>query len=117
MENTLLIIYNYFERKRKAFYLVFAATFLLIAYFALQVKFEEDISKIIPKDKKIGKMNEVFQNSKFIDKLVIMVSLNDPTAAAKPDSLVAFAGEFGAQVQSKLSPYIRKVNFKVDDGL
>jgi len=114
MEKLLLIIYSYFEKNRRAFYLVFAATFLFITYFALQVKFEEDISKIIPKDKKIEKLNEIFQNSKFIDKLVIMVSLNDTNAEA-PDSLVAYADAFGATVQDKLAPYIKKVNFRIDD--
>jgi 1-acyl-sn-glycerol-3-phosphate acyltransferase len=114
MEKALLIIYNYFEKNRKAFYLVFAATLVFITYFASQVKFEEDISKIIPKDKKIEKLNEIFQNSKFIDKLVIMVSLKD-TAAQNPDSLVAYADTFGAAVQQKFSPYIKKVNFRVDD--
>jgi 1-acyl-sn-glycerol-3-phosphate acyltransferase len=114
MEKTLLIIYNYFEKNRKAFYLVFAAIFLFISYFALQVKFEEDISKIIPKDKKVEKLNEIFQNSKFIDKLVIMVSLKD-TIAQNPDSLVAYADVFGATLQDKLSPYIKKVNFRIDD--
>jgi 1-acyl-sn-glycerol-3-phosphate acyltransferase len=114
MEKTLLIIYNYFEKNRRAFYLVFAGTFLFISYFALQVKFEEDISKIIPKDKKIEKLNEIFQNSKFIDKLVIMVSLKD-TATQNPDSLVAYADVFGAAVQDKLAPYIKKVNFRIDD--
>src|ERR1700761_4634090 len=105
MEKGLLIIYNYFAKSRGVFYLVFAATFLLITYFALQVKFEEDISKIIPQDKKIEKLNEIFQNSKFIDKLVVMVSLKD-TTVQNPDSLVAYADVFGATVQNKLSPYI-----------
>jgi len=116
MEKTLLIIYNNFEKNRRAFYLVFASTFLFISYFALQVKFEEDISKIIPKDKKIEKLNEIFQNSKFIDKLVIMVSLKD-TTIQNPDSLVAYADVFGAAVQDKLAPYIKKVNFRIDDEI
>ena len=116
MEKSLLIIYHYFAKNRRAFYLVFAATFLFITYFALQVKFEEDISKIIPKDKKIEKLNEIFQNSKFIDKLVIMVSLKD-TTAQNPDSLVAYADVFGAAVHDKLAPYIRKVNFRIDDEI
>src|SRR5476649_1912367 len=116
MEKALLIIYNYFEKNRRAFYLVFASTFLFITYFALQVKFEEDISKIVPKDKKIEKLNEIFQNSKFIDKLVIMVSLKD-TTAQNPDSLVAYANVFGASVKDKLAPYIRKVNFRIDDEI
>jgi len=43
---------------------VFAVVFLLAGWFAAQVKFEEDISKILPKDKKIEKLNEVFQKFK-----------------------------------------------------
>lgn len=114
MEKILLIIYKYFEKNRKAFYLVFGITVLLITWFASQVKFEEDISKIIPKDKKIERLNEIFQDSKFIDKLVIMVSLKD-TSVQNPDSLVGYADVFGAAVQDKLGPYIKKVNFRVDD--
>lgn len=113
MEKCLLSIYSYFARHRGVFYLVFAASFLLVAFFALQVKFEEDISKVIPKDKKTEKLTEIFQNSKFIDKLVIMVSLKD-TTTARPDSLVAFADEFATRAQAKLGPYIQKANFKVD---
>ena len=61
------------------------ASFAVIAFFASRIHFEEDISKILPHDKKIEKLNEVFQNSKFADKLVITVSLKD-TAAVQPDS-------------------------------
>ena len=118
METALLKIYSYFTNNRGVFYAVFIGSFLLITFFSLKVKFEEDISKIIPKDKKIEKLNEIFQNSKFIDKLVIMVSLKDTTAAAVPDSLVAFAEQLDTAVtQNKLSPYIKKKNFKVDDNL
>lgn len=117
MEKGLILIYHYFARNRGVFYTAFAACFLLMGYFASQVKFEEDISKVIPKDKKIAKLNEVFQNSKFLDKLVIMVSLKDSTAIANPDSLVAFADEFAAAVQSKFTPYIGKASFKVDDDV
>ena len=116
MEKTLIRIYSYFAKNRSVFYIIFGTAFLFLAFFGLRVKFEEDISKIIPKDKKIEKLNEIFQNSKFIDRLVIMVSLKD-TTAENPDSLAAFADEFVAHVQGKLTPYIKKANFKVDDGL
>jgi hypothetical protein len=89
----------------------------LLGYFALQVKFEEDISKILPKDKKIEKLNEGFLHSKFLDKLVITVSLKDTASAAQPDSLVTYAGVFVRKLQEKLSPYISRINDKVDDGL
>ena len=116
MEKILIRIYNFFEKHRPAFFIVFAASFLLLGYFAMQIRFEEDISKILPKDKKIEKLNQVFQNSKFIDKLVITVSLKD-TSASEPDSLIAYAGSFVKELQEKLTPYIRKINDRVDDGL
>jgi 1-acyl-sn-glycerol-3-phosphate acyltransferase len=116
MVKSLININRYFANHRALFYLIFAGSFAILTWFALQVKYEEDISKIIPKDAKIDKLNEIFENSKFIDKLVIMVSLKDSTAT-QPDSLAAFADEFGPAVQSKLAPYISKVNFKVDESV
>ena len=109
-------IYNYFKKHRAAFYILFIAGFLTVGFFATKVKFEEDISKVLPKDKKIEKLNEVFQNSKFLDKLVVMVSMKD-TVAQQPDSLVEYADSFANEAQLRLEPYISKVNARVDDGL
>ncbi len=117
MEKILLNINNYYKKRQPALYITFAVIFLFIGWFAGQVKFEEDISKILPKDKKIEKLNEVFQNSKFIDKLVVTVTLKDTAAAAQPDSLVAYADELAANIQQKLTPFITKITYKVDDGL
>ncbi|HMI63636.1 MAG TPA: 1-acyl-sn-glycerol-3-phosphate acyltransferase [Puia sp.] len=116
MEKMFIAIYKYFEKNRLAFFISFGISFLLVAYFALQVRFEEDISKVLPKDKKIEKLNQVFQNSKFIDKLVVMVSLKD-TAAEEPDSLVAFADKLASTVQAELGPRINKINYGTDDDL
>ena len=60
-------IYRYFEKNRLVFFITFGVSFMLVAYFALQVKFEEDISKILPKDKKTDQLNQVFTNSRFMD--------------------------------------------------
>ena len=117
MEHFFIAIYNFFEKRRLLFFSVFILFFLLAGFFASRVKFEEDISRILPKDKKIEKLNEVFQNSKFMDKLVVTVSLKDSTAPANPDSLVAFTDDFVQKLQSNLSGYIRKINSKVDDEL
>ncbi|MBC7536940.1 MAG: 1-acyl-sn-glycerol-3-phosphate acyltransferase [Ferruginibacter sp.] len=116
MVNPFILTYNYFKRRRSVFFVLFTACFLVVGFFALKVNFEEDISKVLPKDKKIEKLNQVFQNSKFLDKLVIMVSLKD-TVTEQPDSLVAFADIFTEQVQSVLGSYITKINARVDDNL
>jgi 1-acyl-sn-glycerol-3-phosphate acyltransferase len=117
MENFFTGIYDFFEKRRMAFYACFLGSFIVIAYFALQVRFEEDISKILPKDKRTEKLNQVFQNSKFMDKLVVTISQNDTTAAAEPDSLVAYADQLVQIAQQKFTPYISSINYKVDDSL
>jgi uncharacterized protein len=117
MRKILLGIYSFFEKRQPALYISFFALFLLAGWFALQVKFEEDISKILPEDKKIEKLNSVFQNSKFMDKLAVTVSLKDTASTAQPDSLVAYTDDFVENIQQKLAPFISKINYKVDDGL
>jgi 1-acyl-sn-glycerol-3-phosphate acyltransferase len=117
MEKILLNIYNFYKKRQPALYITLALLFLLAGWFALQVKFEEDISKILPRNKKIEKLNEVFQNSKFMDKLVVTVSLKDTATAAEPDSLVMYADTLVENIQRTLAPFISKINYKVDDGL
>jgi 1-acyl-sn-glycerol-3-phosphate acyltransferase len=110
-------IYDYFEKHRWALFLSFAVVFAAAAFFASRVQFEEDISKILPNDKKAEKLTQVFQNSKFAEKLVVAVSLKDSNAVAQPDSLVAFADALVNEVQEKLSPYIGKISYRVDDSV
>ncbi|MFT3750866.1 MAG: 1-acyl-sn-glycerol-3-phosphate acyltransferase [Agriterribacter sp.] len=109
-------IYVFFSQRRWLLYSLFAAFILFSAFFARKLKFEEDISGILPKDPKVEKLNEVFQHSKFMDKLVVMVSLKD-TNAVSPDSLILFADSFVENVSSKLALYIRKINYRVDDDM
>ncbi|QEC69760.1 methyltransferase domain-containing protein [Panacibacter ginsenosidivorans] len=116
MEKFFLRIYNYFSNHKTALYVSFVASFLVIGFFASRVVFEEDISRILPNDKKIEKLNSVFQNSKFADKLAITISLKDSLAGPQPDSLVNFTDSFVSQIQNNLSPFIAKLNYKVDDN-
>jgi len=114
MEKIFSAIYNYFAKHRTLLFLSFSICFLIFAALASRLHLEEDISKIIPKDKKIEKLNEVFQNSKFADKLVVTISLMDE--AASPDSLVSFAAAFSDDISKELNPYIKKINSRVDDA-
>ena len=116
METILIKIYNYFNKHKIAFYGVFIGSFLMLLFIASKIKLEEDISKILPKDKTVDKMNKIFQQSKFMDKMVVMVSLKDTSAPPQPDSLVAFADEFSSQIKSRLEPFIEKVNDRIEDS-
>ncbi|RYG31015.1 MAG: glycerol acyltransferase, partial [Chitinophagaceae bacterium] len=88
---------------------------LTAVFFALNVRFEEDISSILPKDKKIEKLTRVFNNSKFADRLVVTISLKDTSSVGSPDSLVSTAQVFADEVRRHLGEYISRFQDKVDD--
>ena len=117
MEKIFVRLFQFFAKHRLVFFLFFIGSFLLAGYFASRVRFEEDISRVLPKDKKVEKLNQVFQNSRFTERLVVMVSYKDSTVPAQPDSLVAYAGSFVQAVRLELSPYISKVTDRIDDSL
>lgn len=117
MDRVFIGIYNYFQGRKVAFYILFVGLFVLVGFGAWQVKLEEDVSRFFPKDEKIEKLNEVFQNSKFMEKLVVMVSLKDTTAAPEPDSLIAYTNDLVTSIEQDLKSYVKKINYKVDDEI
>ena len=114
MEKLFTGIYDYFKNNRIVLYAVFLISGLAFAYFALRVKFVEDISAIIPRDAKTEKLNQVFQNSKFADKLIVAVSLKNDSLV-QPDSLVKYADTLAAHMQDEASAYIKDIHYKIED--
>ncbi len=109
-------IYDFLRKRVRLAFLLF---FLLLAgagYFASQLQLEEDIASILPRDQRIDKLNEVFAQSKFMDKLVVMVSMADSTNPS-PDSLVAYADRLTGAIEESLSPYVADINHRIDDDL
>ncbi len=100
MAKPFLYIYHYFAANRKVFFAVFIGLFLLTGFFALKIKPEEDISKILPKDRQSEKLNELFRNARFADKLVLMISLKD-SSRISPGILAGFSDSFASDLRIK----------------
>jgi len=114
MEKLFTGIFDFFSRRKPLLYAIFLLTLAVFGFFASRVRFEEDISAIIPHDNKTEKLTEVFQNSKFADKLVMMVSLQDSTKT-EPDSLVTYADTLIAKLQQHAAPLIKDIRYKVEE--
>lgn len=109
-------IYFFFKQRRLALFLVFFLSLGLWAFLATRVRFLEDISAILPKDPKIEKLNQVFQDSRFMDRLVFMVSSTD-SSENDADSLVAAADRFIPLIDSAAHDYISKIDSRVDESI
>ncbi len=105
-------IYNFFAVRKAALWICVVASFAITGYLASRIRLEEDITRILPQDKTLNKLQQVFNDSRFADKLVLTISQKDATATAQPDSLVKVAQALGAVS----SPYIKQVQTGVDDN-
>ena len=115
MVSFFLFLYDFFEKHKSIFWSAFVSIVVLLAVGAFQIKIEEDITKFFPEDKKVENLNYVFQNSKFAEKLTVMLSMKDSAAVPNPDSLVATADKLIVYIENDLKPYIAKITSRVDE--
>ncbi len=66
--------------------------------------------------KKLDKQQQVFEDSRFSEKLTICISQKDSTAAANPDELTAFADTFITLANADLPKYIKSIDGKPSDS-
>lgn len=118
MGTFFISIYNFFDGRKWLLWLFTFALFAVAGLLAAQIKLGEDITRILPRDQKIDRLSQFLQNSKFADKLVVMVSQKDSTAETQPDSLVVLADAFVAGLENEvLKKDIRSVQGRSDDAM
>ena len=116
MSKPFIYIYQYFAANRKIFYLVFGLVFLVTGYYSLKIKPEEDISRILPKDRQSEKLGEIFQNGRFVDRLVLIISEKD-SSKRDPESITLFADSFSVRLKREYPGLVSAVENRVNDSL
>lgn len=111
-------LYDYFERHKILFYLSLISCVLLMGFFALQVRFEENITQFFPDTKDSQNTIKVFDNLKIKDKIIIMLSSADTCHQVEPDSLIEAAGQLQQTLAEKAGGTLIKGIFaQVDQSL
>jgi 1-acyl-sn-glycerol-3-phosphate acyltransferase len=87
----------------------------LIIFFAIHIRFEEDITRFIPKGKEVTEVNEVFKNLNLKDRLIIEVSQASTVNEPDPARLINFADTFVQRLNSHYKSYISKTFYTVSD--
>ncbi|MEJ1237668.1 1-acyl-sn-glycerol-3-phosphate acyltransferase [Chryseolinea sp. T2] len=108
-------LYDFFRVRRPLFWTLVSLLVLLLAFGASRIGIEEDISRIFPNDPRVKDLRDVFQRSRFVERLVLMVAQNDTTGSPIPDSLVVVAGRMEEQLRQKLKPYVKDVSGRVGE--
>ena len=118
MTQVFIGLYDYFERHKILFYLSLISCVLLMGFFALQVRFEENITQFFPDTKDSQNTIKVFDNLKIKDKIIIMLSSADTCHRVEPDSLIEAAGRLQQTLTEKAGGTLIKGIFaQVDQSL
>lgn len=110
-------LYNYFESHKFLFYLSLGLCVIVMSIFAVQVKFEENVTRFFPDTKDSQYAGKVFENLKIKDKIIIMLSAAD-TTNINTDLLVESAENLKQSLLEQAgNKLIKDVFSQVDENL
>lgn len=108
-------LYDFFAKRRGLLFTLVLLAFAGTTYLASRLHLEEDIAKALPGDAKTARFSEALQHSKFLEKIIVIISQTDTTAAPDPERLIETCETFVALADSALNPYIASIQYKADD--
>jgi uncharacterized protein len=111
-----LRLYTFFQRHKTLLFALVVMLILLFGYLSSKLKTEEDITKFLPKDKKIDEINFILKNLKIRDKLIINLYNTDSTSS-DPSDMMACADKLTDTLLQTHNNYIKELNYKVSDEL
>lgn len=106
-------LYKIFQYRKWVSFLLVGLLFLLFIFFAFKINFEEDISRVLPKNEETNITAKVLKQLDFSDKIAVIIQKEEN---GNFDDLTKIASQFLDSV-SQLEKYVLKVQgtFKPDD--
>ena len=102
-----------FVNRRKSLSVLFAVAMLfLFGFFASRIKFEEDITKLIPTNDKSDVTAKVLKQLNFADKITVIFKLDKN---GTQEDLKEMATAFSDSVAVSCKPYITGIQGKIDE--
>ena len=111
-----IAIYNFFHRYKAFCWAFFLLTFGLFGFLASRIKFEEDITSMLPDSKAIHAMNDVISHTQAGEQIIFVASFKDSTATDR-DSLIAATADFNTGLEASCRQWIDTVNMQLGGGM
>ena len=92
MHRIFVPLYHYFQKHKPLLYLLLAGSFILFAVFGMQLRYEEDIVKLLPRSSTDSEL--AFSDIGLKDKVFIQVTSADPANPLDPATLGAYMDEY-----------------------
>lgn len=109
-------LYNFFHRRRLLLWLLFFGTLALFGGLASRLKFQEDITGMLPDSKALRAMNDVISHTQAGEQIIFLVSFRD-TSVTDPDSLISAATGFRDQLLQRSGAAIDTISLQAGGGV
>src|SRR5690606_16856520 len=109
MHRILIALYYLIERNRLVAALLALSLLIVGIFYASKIKFEEDISQMLPKNGKSDITAQVLSQLEFSDKIIVLIN-----SRTNGDQLTETADAFIESLEP-LIPYLKSVQGKVDE--
>jgi|26BtaG_2_1085354.scaffolds.fasta_scaffold00004_139 hypothetical protein len=86
--------------------------FLGLIFLVSKIRFEEDISKLIPINSENKDLQKVLRTVNFTDKIIVNIRRED---SADIEDLLNYAVELTDSLEAKSAPYIKNIRGKIDE--
>ena len=100
MHKLFVPLYRFFERHRILMYLTIVVTTLVFVWFGLKVRFEEDITKLIPSTGSSEK-GLAFGSLRVKDKIFVQIAARDRSQGVELDRLIECTDEFAETLRRR----------------
>ncbi|WP_373056283.1 MMPL family transporter [Zunongwangia sp. H14] len=107
MSKLFLKIYSLLKQQKLVSFSVLIILAAVLSFFASKIKFEEDISQLIPSGEDHQVLRRVLEETKFSDKIIVTISAS--SEKTNPDRLTRYAEEFIDSLQEELPEYIEEI--------
>ena len=116
MTQLFIQIYYFFQRRKAAFYLSLVACVAVMAYYALQIKFEENVISFLPDTRDADTASKVFANLKIKDRVIVMFSAADTADLPDRDAFAEASTRLDEELTAKLGEtHIKDIFYRVDE--
>ena len=113
--NNVFYRFYAFTKEHKAISLILFFLILLISsYFSLNIKLEENIINVIPRDENITKISEVLEGFKMNNRLVFHLYKEDSTATDAQE-LIDISQELTDSIETRFPQYISEIKLSFPD--
>lgn len=115
MNNPFTKLYKQFVNHKILFTLYLLVIVVFILLFAPKLKFNEDISAIIPNDERITGMTDLVNNSSFASQIILHFYASDSNVCI-PDSLLYYAKKIALPLEAD-TQYVKNVLFNISTNV